>query len=496
MTNTLLNKTVKELRVIAKDLGLVGTSKLKKEPLISAITNAQKEDIKDMAKTLKQNWDKTSGAYGLVEIERALKVLNLELNMNINEDARFDLGDKIRVIKADGNPAKVNVGVMFQAVAKKNPESRQQQEEVKKEVVVTTVKELTPSEREALIEKHNNKVKFITDYAIKRNSEKQLEAREFNKIYNEICTTFVEMRNTDLSDMWLVNECKEKAKFTYSPDSIDAKFSLFIALTNASNKLTSEYIREIIVNNFSQEKEVMEQEFDVRRNGKRPTEFIRFAELLEEDYTIADYLEDGNQFFTVEGVVKVVMNIIKENIINKSKSLFEYGLNLSDEKAKPVSDKMKAWLRKVMLGYKLTEKEDFPYSEENVFKNSVTAFAINYRYSEYGMKVITENQTKAYLKIAGRYDILGDEPKFNYFFNRMAQTYSFEEFRTIINIYANNKRLVALAINYDEKFNGKIGEACVYISQLNPMEVARMTSRLERIESKHLLSLHQTSDDK
>ena len=41
-TNTLLNKTVKELRTIAKDLGMKGYTRLPKEELINAIINGVK----------------------------------------------------------------------------------------------------------------------------------------------------------------------------------------------------------------------------------------------------------------------------------------------------------------------------------------------------------------------------------------------------------------------------------------------------------------------
>ena len=501
-TNTLLNKTVKELKVIAKDLGIVGLSKLrKKEQLVSAIIEAKKEDDKannelsnKITKALSYNWTKTSGTYSVNEIERALKTLNRTLNMNVTNESRFDSEDKIVVCKPDGTIAKAVVGAMFKAIEKIEPENRVK-EVVKEEVAVTVVsKDISPSEREKLLAQHEQKVKDISDKALSKNTEKQLDAKEFNQIYQSICRTFVEMRNTDLTDMWLVNECKEKALFDYCPDDINSRYMLFIGLTTSSNRFTEEYINELLVKNFSTEKEVMEQEFDIRRNGKRPTEFIRFAELLEEDFMISDYLEDKTQFFTIEGVTKVLTKIVDENITNKSKQLFEYGLKLTD--GNPVSDKMKIWLKKVMIGYKLVEKEDFPYSEEDVFKNSTTAFAINYKYSKYGFNLITENQVKAYLKIAGRYDILGDQPKFDYFYSKMREKYTYEEFKTIINVYVNNKRLVMLAIAYDKEFNGEIGKACKYISQLNPMEVSRMTSRLERVEHKHLTSLHNTSDDK
>ena len=78
----------------------------------------------------------------------------------------------------------------------------------------------------------------------------------------------------------------------------------------------------------------------------------------------------------------------------------------------------------------------------------------------------------------------------------MREKYTYDEFKAIINVYANNKRLVMLAIAYDKEFNGEIGQACKYISQLNPMEISRMTSRLERVEHKHLTSLHNSLDDK
>ena len=500
-TNTLLNKTVKELRVIAKDLGLVGVSKLKKEPLISAIINAKKEDDKankelsnKITKALSYNWTKTSGQYSVSEIERALKTLNRTLNMNVTDESRFDSDDKIVICKPDGTVAKAIVGAMFKAIEKVSPENRVK-EVVKKEVAVTVLpKGISPSEREKILAQHEQKVKDITDKALSKNTDNKLDAKEFNQIYQTICRTFVEMKNTDLSDMWLVNECKNKAFFEYYPDDINSRYMLLIGLTTSSNQFTSEYVKELIVNNFSTEKEVMEKEFDVRRNGKRPTEFIRLAELLEEDYMISDYLEDKSQFFTIEGVTKVLTKIVDENITNKSNQLFNYGLSLTN--GKPVSDKMKVWLKKVMIGYKLTEKEDFPYSEEDVFKNSTTAFAINYKYSKYGFNLITENQVKAYLKIAGRYDILGDDHKLNYFYCKMREKYTYDEFKAIINVYANNKRLVMLAIAYDKEFNGEIGQACKYISQLNPMEISRMTSRLERVEHKHLTSLHNSLDDK
>ena len=160
-TNTLLNKTVKELRVIAKDLGLVGTSKHKKEQLVSALINAKKEDDKankelsnKITNALSYNWTKTSGQYSVSEIERALKTLNRTLNMNVTDESRFDSDDKIVICKPDGTVAKAIVGAMFKAIEKVLPENRVK-EVVKKEVSVKVIpKGISASECEKILAEH------------------------------------------------------------------------------------------------------------------------------------------------------------------------------------------------------------------------------------------------------------------------------------------------------------------------------------------------------
>ena len=135
-TNTLLNKTVKELRVIAKDLGLVGTSKLKKEPLISVISVAIKNKAQQDAEIVDNianvhrladeianleaptTWTRTTGQHDVSLVNRALNKLKATTPMVFGKDARISNEDKLPVVSPKGQKAMMTVGKLLELASK------------------------------------------------------------------------------------------------------------------------------------------------------------------------------------------------------------------------------------------------------------------------------------------------------------------------------------------------------------------------------------------
>ena len=146
MTNTLLNKTVKELRTIAKDLGMKGYTRLPKEELINAIINGvkvkaqeQEEIVNNIANVHKlandiakleapsnTTWTRTTGEHDHTIITRALTKLKAETPVTFNKDTRLNGDDKLPVISSNDKKSMMTVAKLLELAS-------QIKEEVKNE---------------------------------------------------------------------------------------------------------------------------------------------------------------------------------------------------------------------------------------------------------------------------------------------------------------------------------------------------------------------------
>lgn len=507
MNNTLLKETLSNLGniayrstkgerdylAIAKELK-ISIKGLKKAQAYDVI----KEEIErrltaeKLNKALSHDWIKTSGNYSLNEIERALKVtMNASLNLNTTKESRFDEDDKIKIILADGRKGNITVKNVFNKVVAMNLQYKKEEESVKEEVACTTIN--SNQARERYLAEYESKVnKAIIDEK-KSNEVEELSQKDFYRIYNIISESFVAMRNIDLTDMWLVNEIKKQLHFVYDVESVQARYNMFINVITCSNQMTKEYIKELIVNNFPTDVEYIPGEFDARQRDKYKTWFIELAELIEDNFDLSQYQEDNTQYFSIDGLVNVCYAIYQEAVDIKSAQLIDYGCSI---KGKEQSEKQVKFLESVIAGYELETKETFPIDKEIVFKNTITGMGVSYKYEKYRHSLITDKQVVGYLKTLRRQDILSDKSKLAHFTAEMRKRHTRKEFTDIMRVLINNVRLVKLAISYDAKFKGQICEACKYIDSLDTMERISMTRRLESIESKYLMSLHHTSDDR
>ena len=132
MNNTLLNKTVKELREVAKSLGLKGVSRLPKEQLVQAISVAiknkaqeQEEIVNNIANVHRladeitnleapTTWTRTTGQHDVSLVNRALKKLKATTPMVFGKDARISNEDKLPVVSSKGQKAMMTVGKLLE----------------------------------------------------------------------------------------------------------------------------------------------------------------------------------------------------------------------------------------------------------------------------------------------------------------------------------------------------------------------------------------------
>ena len=132
MNNTLLNKTVKELREVAKSLGLKGVSRLPKEQLVQAISVAIKnkaqqdtqivnnianvhrlaDDIANLEAPI--TWTRTTGQHDVSLVNRALKKLKATTPMVFGKDARISNEDKLPVVSSKGQKAMMTVSKLLE----------------------------------------------------------------------------------------------------------------------------------------------------------------------------------------------------------------------------------------------------------------------------------------------------------------------------------------------------------------------------------------------
>ena len=133
MNSTLLNnKTVEELRKVAKSLGLKGVSRLRKEPLIQtisvAINNKAQQDaqivdnianvhrLADEIANLEAptTWTRTTGQHDVSLVNRALNKLKATTPMVFGKDARISNEDKLPVVSPKGQKAMMTVGKLLE----------------------------------------------------------------------------------------------------------------------------------------------------------------------------------------------------------------------------------------------------------------------------------------------------------------------------------------------------------------------------------------------
>ena len=132
MNNTLLNKTVKELREVAKSLGLKGVSRLPKEQLVQAISVAIKNKAQQDTQIVNNianvhrladdianleaptTWSRTTGQHDVSLVNRALKKLKATTPMVFGKDARISNEDKLPVVSSKGQKAMMTVGKLLE----------------------------------------------------------------------------------------------------------------------------------------------------------------------------------------------------------------------------------------------------------------------------------------------------------------------------------------------------------------------------------------------
>ena len=136
MNNTLLNKTVKELREVAKSIGLKGVSRLPKEQLVQAISvaieNKAQQDteivnnianvhrLADEIANLEAptTWTRTTGQHDVSLVNRALNKLKATTPMVFGKDARISNEDKLPVVSPKGQKAMMTVGKLLELASK------------------------------------------------------------------------------------------------------------------------------------------------------------------------------------------------------------------------------------------------------------------------------------------------------------------------------------------------------------------------------------------
>ena len=205
MNSTLLNnKTVKELREVAKELGLKGVSRLTKADMIQAILNKASEqteivnniaEVNKLAKDIVEQeapttWTRQSGEHDTCIVTRALTKLNATTPMTFAKNSRISNEDKVPVIAKNGKKALMTVSNLLKLASK-----------IKEEVTMETTKQsdLSQEDLEMLnkIQKDKDEMKQRNEdraeyFKIKREAE-----REEMKLQAEIDLEFKDLKGLE-----------------------------------------------------------------------------------------------------------------------------------------------------------------------------------------------------------------------------------------------------------------------------------------------------------
>ena len=545
MNNTLLNKTVKELREVAKSLELKGVSRLPKEQLVQAISvaikNKAQQDtqiVNNIANVHKlandianleapTTWTRTTGQHDVSLVNRALKKLKATTPMVFGKDARISNEDKLPVVSSKGQKAMMTVGKLLELASKvkeADPVVKEDNEKLSKEDIemlatINNAKKEQQERNEAREnyfkeKRKNDKLLAITE------AEEQIQALKvfgddfFEKFVNlQSIASYMQqrrykLRTVDNEDNMeyelqkyhvlahtqiILAELKKFANLKRLSKQ-KSKYVTMITKTRYSNKelydMDVKTLSSMIINSFDT------QNLASTENFEKDTEYAKLIENVLIKTGTFDYKEKDSFVNSPSDIADVLLAEQKEISFRSKVAYHNRESAKHDNKLRPATPQQLSMIDNMRFAYYKKHKvfPMLPVQSYAQITSSVLASAIIEKYEEY-----CQDRTTVSYKMAKR--LFDRMVKWNVanssqevaFIRALRMNYSYEEVYTVLNITYTDMWLVK---KYAEANGLKIVEASLKVSKMKKSTRYSATQYYKTLELNQRMSLYNVEDDK
>lgn len=545
MNNTLLNKTVKELREVAKSLGLKGVSRLPKEQLVQAISVAIKnktqqdtEIVNNIANVHRladeianleapTTWTRTTGQHDVSLINRALKKLKATTPMVFGKDARISNEDKLPVVSSKGQKAMMTVGKLLELASKikevapvvKEDNEKLSEEDIEMLATINNAKKEQQERNEARenylkTKRLNDKLLAITE------AEEQIQALKvfgddfFEKFVNlQSIASYMQQRRYKLrtvdNEDNMEYELQKYHVLAHTPIILDelkkfgnlkrlskqkSKYVTMITKTRYSNKelydMDVKTLSSMIINTFDT------QNLASTENFEKDTEYAKLIENVLIKTGTFDYKEKDSFINSPSDIADVLLAEQKEISFRSKVAYHNREIAKHDNKLRPATQQQLSMIDNMRFAYYKKHKvfPMLPVQSYAQITSSVLASAIIEKYEEY-----CQDRTTVSYKMAKR--LFDRMVKWNVanssqevaFIRALRLNYSYEEVYTVLNITYTDMWLVK---KYAEANGLKIVEASLKVSKMKISTRYSATQYYKTLELNQRMSLYNVEDDK
>ena len=544
-TNTLLNKTVKELREVAKSLGLKGVSRLPKEQLVQAISVAIKnkaqqdtEIVNNIANVHRladdianleapTTWTRTNGQHDVSLVNRALKKLKATTPMTFGKDARISNEDKLPVVSSKGQKAMMTVGKLLELASKvkeadpvvKEDNEKLSEEDIEMLATINNAKKEQQERNEARenylkTKRLNDKLLAITE------AEEQIQALKvfgddfFEKFVNlQSVASYMQqrrykLRTVDNEDNMeyelqkyhvlahtqiILAELKKFANLKRLSKQ-KSKYVTMITKTRYSNKelydMDVKTLSSMIINSFDT------QNLASTENFEKDTEYAKLIENVLIKTGTFDYKEKDSFVNSPSDIADVLLAEQKEISFRSKVAYHNRESAKKDNNLRPATPQQLSMIDNMRFAYYKKHKvfPMLPVQSYAQITSSILASAIIEKYEEY-----CQDRTTVSYKMAKR--LFDRMVKWNVanssqevaFIRALRMNYSYEEVYTVLNITYTDMWLVK---KYAEANGLKIVEASLKVSKMKKSTRYSATQYYKTLELNQRMSLYNVEDDK
>ena len=545
MNNTLLNKTVKELREVAKSLGLKGVSRLPKEQLVQAISVAIKNKAQQDTQIVNNianvhrladdianleaptTWTRTTGQHDVSLVNRALKKLKATTPMVFGKDARISNEDKLPVVSSKGQKAMMTVGKLLELASKvkeadpivKEDNEKLSEEDIEMLATINNAKKEQQERNEARenylkTKRLNDKLLAITE------AEEQIQALKvfgddfFEKFVNlQSIASYMQqrrykLRTVDNEDNMeyelqkyhvlahtqiILAELKKFANLKRLSKQ-KSKYVTMITKTRYSNKelydMDVKTLSNMIINSFDT------QNLASTENFEKDTEYAKLIENVLIKTGTFDYKEKDSFVNSPEDIADVLLAEQKEISFRSKVAYHNRESAKHDNKLRPATPQQLSMIDNMRFAYYKKHKvfPMLPVQSYAQITSSILASAIIEKYEEY-----CQDRTTVSYKMAKR--LFDRMVKWNVanssqevaFIRALRMNYSYEEVYTVLNITYTDMWLVK---KYAEANGLKIVEASLKVSKMKKSTRYSATQYYKTLELNQRMSLYNVEDDK
>ena len=545
MNNTLLNKTVKELREVAKSLGLKGVSRLRKEPLVQAISVAIKNKAQQDTQIVNNianvhrladdianleaptTWTRTTGQHDVSLVNRALNKLKATTPMVFGKDARISNEDKLPVVSSKGQKAMMTVGKLLELASKvkeadpvvKEDNEKLSEEDIEMLATINNAKKEQQERNEAREnyfkeKRKNDKLLAITE------AEEQIQALKvfgddfFEKFVNlQSIARYMQQRRYKLRTVDNEDNMEyelQKYHVLAHTQIILAELKKFANLKRLS-KQKSKYVTMITKTRYSN-KELYDMDvktlssmiintFDTQNlasteNFEKDTEYAKLIENVLIKTGTFDYKEKDSFVNSPSDIADVLLAEQKEISFRSKVAYHNRESAKKDNNLRPATPQQLSMIDNMRFAYYKKHKvfPMLPVQSYAQITSSVLASAIIEKYEEY-----CQDRTTVSYKMAKR--LFDRMVKWNVanssqevaFIRALRMNYSYEEVYTVLNITYTDMWLVK---KYAEANGLKIVEASLKVSKMKKSTRYSATQYYKTLELNQRMSLYNVEDDK